>query len=526
MERFWIVAALAALTVAGFVWFPGHTYLYQDTQIWVPVMEWMADHRVLDRDLLVEAAHMRLTFYDDLAINLKRITGAGFEPILQTVQLLFRFAGLAGVFLLARSTALSIPLALVAAALFGMGATIVGPSVLSVEFEPVPRGFAFPLALLGLGCLAQQRERLGGWAIGGGFLFHAPAVWPLLLIPPWRKRVLVPVAVTGLVLALSAMLAQSSQLNPFFGQVSPAHEELQRMRASYNWITVWAHRFLSQHLWLAVIATAAYWRIRWDLPAAVRPYGKWLPWVGVVCVPFSYVLLEKFKWNLLPQVQPMRALLYTTALAVILCSIAGLRAAQKGRWWEAPLWLVLPCLVPLSPDLSKGPYGIPVALACGVAALALSTRWWPALAPVAAAAICVGLVALPLTWAKVKNYPTLETPELEELITWAQAHSGPQDLFVFRDYGRSDPNHPGIFRSRALRSLWVDFKGGGQVNYYEKWSFEWWRRWQLVEKPFRPDEWEQWQNEKVDYLIFKRAPAGLQPVFANARYAVVPVPRR
>ena len=525
MQRFWIVAALSALTVAGFVWFPGHTYLYQDTQIWVPVMEWMAGHRVLDRDLLVEAAHMRLTFYDDLAINLKRLTGADFQSILQALQLVFRLAGLAGVFLLARSATLSIALSLMAAALFGMGATIMGPSVLSVELEPVPRGFAFPLALLGLGCIAQHRERAGGLAIAGGFLFHAPAIWPVLLIPPWRKKVWAPVAVAGMILAVSAALAQSSQLNPFFGAVSPAHEELQRMRASYNWITVWAPIYLSQHIWLTLIAAAAYSRIRWDLPEAIRPYLKWLPWLGLACVPVSYVLLEKFKWNLMPQVQPMRALLYTTALAVILCSIAGLRAAAKGHWWEAPVWLVLPCLIPLSPDLSRGPYWIPLALALGVAALALATRRWPQLAPVAVVAVGLALVALPLTWAKVRNYRKLETPELEQLITWARVHTGPRSLFVFRDYGRNDPNHPGIFRGRALRPLWVDFKGGGQVNYYEKWSFEWWRRWRLVEKPFAAEEWDQWRREQVDYLIFQRLPADVTPVFANARYAVVAVPR-
>ena len=248
--------------------------------------------------------------------------------------------------------------------------------------------------------------------------------------------------------------------------------------------------------------------------------------MGVASIPLSYLLLEKLKWNLMPQVQPMRALLYTTALAVILCSLAGLRAAKKGLWWEAPVWLVLPCLIPLSPDISQGPYRIPMALAGGVAALALVARRWPMWAPVSAVLVGIGLVALPPTWAKVHNYRTLETTELEQLITWAQGHTRPQALFVFRDYGRQDPNHPGIFRGRALRPLFVDFKGGGQVNYYEKWSFEWWRRWQLVEKPFAADEWEQWRREKVDYLIFKKVPAGLEPLFANARYAVVAVPGR
>lgn len=524
MERFIVVAALAALTVAGFVWFPGHTYLYQDTQIWVPVMEWMADHNTLAHDLLIDAAHMRLTFYDDLAIGLKRLTGADFQTVLQGLQLVCRFAGLAGVFLLARAASLAPAWSVVAAALYGMGTFIVGPSVMAVELEPVPRGFAIPLTLLGLGWIARDRERWGGIALAVAFLFHAPAVWPVLLVRPFRKKLLLPLAAAALVLVLSAMLARSSHMNPLFGAVTPAHEELQRLRAAYNWLETWASRYLAQYFWLALIAAAAYWRVRWELPESVRPYFKWLPVLGLACVPVSYVLLEKLKWNLIPQVQPMRTLLYTTLVAVILCSLAGLRAASRGRWWEAPVWLMLPLLAPLSPDLSKGPYLIPAALAVALTALVWAGSRWAGFAPVAAAAACAALIFVPVSWAKVKNYPALETAELTSLIEWARASTSPDATFVFRDYGRRDPNHPGLFRSRALRSLFVDFKGGGQVNYYEQWSYEWWRRWQMLEKPFTPGEAAQWRAEKVDYLIFKKAPEGEVPVYSNNGYTVVAVP--
>lgn len=524
MQRFTIVAALAALTVAGFLWFPGHTYLYQDTQIWVPVMEWMADHNVLSKDFLLDAAHMRLTLYDDLAVGLKRLTGADLQTVLQGLQILFRFAGLLGIYLLARAVALAPAWSVLAAALFGMSAFSLGPAVISIELEPVPRGFAFPLTLLGLGCIAHNRERLGGIAIAAGFLFHAPAVWPVLLIRPFRRKLLEPLAVAGLILVLSAALERSSHMNPLFGAIAPAHEELQRMRASYNWINTWAGRFLMQYVWLALAAAAAYWRLRWDLPEAIKPYCKWLPLMGLACVPLSYLLLDQWKWNLIPQIQPMRTLLYTLVIALVLCSLAGLRAAAKGNWWEAPLWLFLPCLAPLSPELAKGPYTIPALLALALTALVLLGRRWPVLMPVNTAAACALLVFAPVHWAKVKNYPTLETPALAELITWASTKTAPQATFVFRDYGRRDPNHAGLFRSRALRALFVDFKGGGQVNYYEKWSYEWWRRWQMVEKPFAPGELPQWRSEKVDYLIFKKPPPGLTPVFANQTYTVVAVP--
>jgi len=526
MQRLWIVAALAALTIAGFVWFPGHAYLLQDTQIWVPVMEWVYNPAVLANDLLVQAAHLRMTFYDDVAIGLKRVTDADFEVILQGWQLLFRFAALTGVFLLARACGLNAMLAVLAAGIFGMGTFIMGPSVMVVEYEPVPRGFAFSLVLLALGLMAHKREALGGAALAAGFLFHAPAVWPALLIRPWRAAIWRPLAAAGVMIALAAALAQSSAMNPLFGTLSAEHEMLQRLRAAYNWLDTWRNRFLWQHVWMAVIATVAFWRLRSHLPAVVKPYLLWLPWIGLACVPVSYLLLEKLKWNLIPQVQPMRALLYTTVVAVLLCTIAGLRAAWEGRWWEAPVWLYLPCLLTASPDWNAGPYLVPRLFALGLAAGIWAAGRWRAAAPALVALACVSLIYVPLAHTKAKVIPHWNSPELDELVAWARTNTKPEQVFVFRDYTRRDPTHPGIFRARALRPLWVDYKGGGQVNYYQAWAYEWWRRWQLVEKPFAPEEWEQWRREKVAFLIFKRAPEGVPVLFRNAKFAVVAVPER
>ncbi len=47
-----------------------------------------------------------------------------------------------------------------------MGATIIGPAVLTVEYEPVPRGFAFGLALLAIGLMAQNWYLMSGLAWG------------------------------------------------------------------------------------------------------------------------------------------------------------------------------------------------------------------------------------------------------------------------------------------------------------------------------------------------------------------------
>ena len=48
--------------------------------------------------------------------------------VLQLQQLIYRFAGLVGVFLLGRACGLAAPFAVLFASIFGLGATIVGPS--------------------------------------------------------------------------------------------------------------------------------------------------------------------------------------------------------------------------------------------------------------------------------------------------------------------------------------------------------------------------------------------------------------
>jgi hypothetical protein len=49
-------------------------------------------------------------------------------------------------------------------------------------------------------------------------------------------------------------------------------------------------------------------------------------------------------------------------------------------------------------------------------------------------------------------------------------------VFLFADRGKSLDS--GIFRSEALRAIYVDWKGGGQVNYLPEPGLEWWSRWQ------------------------------------------------
>lgn len=64
------------------------------------------------------------------------------------------------------------------AAVYGLGVMIMGPSVLSFEYEPVPRGNAIGLTMLAIGLVAQGKHLWAGCAAALAFLYHVPAVYP------------------------------------------------------------------------------------------------------------------------------------------------------------------------------------------------------------------------------------------------------------------------------------------------------------------------------------------------------------
>src|SRR5690242_13736546 len=107
MKGRWVAIAVAALALATFFWFPGHTWLVQDTQIYAPILEHQMDPSVLRNDLIAQHPHDAFTLYDELAIGARRITGLGFKEILQAQQLVTRALGIWGLMLLAEAFGLS-----------------------------------------------------------------------------------------------------------------------------------------------------------------------------------------------------------------------------------------------------------------------------------------------------------------------------------------------------------------------------------------------------------------------------------
>jgi hypothetical protein len=204
----------------------------------------------------------------------------------------------------------------------------------------------------------------------------------------------------------------------------------------------------------------------------------------------------------------MRLLLFGSLAMQFATALAGVTALHKNRRLEAMGWFVLAYLLPLTP-LDWRRSAVCLALA---GATTLAVRFTPAVALAA-------FVAIPLL-AAVQNYPQLHKPELEELSGWARSFTPKDAVFLFPDLGRS--LDPGIFRSEALRSVYVDWKGGGQINFFRDYAELWWFRWQQTNgRGFAPGDLPRYEGLGITHVVLRpehRLPG--PPLFENARYLV------
>lgn len=526
-----LLACLLGLALLGFFEFPGHAWLQQDTQIWVPMLEHVWDTTALQRDLIAVKPHFSFTIYDEIAITLRWLTHTSFHAVLLFEQIALRFLELLGAYLLARAFGLTRRMSVFVAACFGLGATIVGPSVLTFEYEPVPRGFALGFLFLAIGLAARRRALLAGYAAALGFLFHAPTAVPvciLLMLIAIRRRdyqPLIPLACAFILLLIASRFqAGATESQPFFGTIDPDWERIERMRASYNWVSVWVNPLIWQYVFFGALTMIGVWRIR---PPCGRLFAIGLPLIGLLSVPVSYVLTEKVKWAVMPQVQPARALLWVTALTAIVGAAAAVRAAERRIWWEATLWFALVFAIPIEARIAD----IAVqhfVLAMGLAALAtgavLLGRRRGAVAMLTVATV-VPYFAIPMA-GRVRNYPHLQTPELEDLSTYARSGTPKDAMFLFPDAGRE--LYPGLFRAEAIRSVYVDWKAGGQVNYFRSLAEDWWARWQTtMSGQDIPANLGRFKELGIDYVVMKKNDpiASRAPVYSNRGYLVYRLPR-
>jgi hypothetical protein len=527
MTRLAMAGAVLALALLTFFQFPGHTYLQQDSQIYIPILEHQRDASLLRNEILAQQPHVAFTVYDEVALWLRRASGMGFREVLAFQQIATRALGIWGLYLLAVALGLSTGPALLVAAIVSLGAAIAGPSVLTFEYEPTPRAFAAPLLMCAAGLMAQRRYLAAGVAAAAAFLYHAPtalpfwAVFAVVVAVRRRPTALAPLAAAAVIL----LVAATSQFSPgetqtFLARLTPLQEQLQRMRAAYVWISTWPVSRILHHVTLFGIALGAFARMRREVSLELRMFLLGLPILGLLSMPLSWLLLEHWRWALAPQVQPLRTLLFVTFSMQVLTAAAGVYAVKRRQAWEALAWFALAYVLPLQPVVTErwGWRGIAVAVALG--ALTAVVVWrGPRFAP------AIGVAAFfAIPWVGgVVNYPRLHTPEIAQLSDWARTATPQDAVFLFPDAGRA--LYPGIFRSEALRAVYVDWKGGGQVNYLKDFGEQWWFRWQqTMVGGFRPEDLAKYEAMGIAYVVL-RAPNRLPraAVFENAGYAAYAV---
>src|ERR1043166_1276348 len=272
---------------------------------------------------------------------------------------------------------------------------------------------------------------------------------------------------------------------------------------------------------------------RWPASCAGSPpragFLCGLPAAGLLSIPLSWTLLEWQHFALAPEWQPARAVLFVTLMAAILAAAAGVGAAIEQRRIEAAFWLSVAFFLPVKhASLGAKFRPAPLALACGLGLLAVAGCWflrakqgWM-LVPAA----LLAFFAMPIL---VQNYSNIETRELTELAGWARTATDRDAVFLFPD-ARTELD-PGVFRARALRALYVDWKSGGQVNYFPQFSRQWWTRW--VETG--SGRWNVTGRDfprlgalGVDYVVVRSAHAitGESPAFSNSRYVAYRISSR
>jgi hypothetical protein len=527
--------AIGALALLTYFQFPGHTWLQQDSQIYAPILEHQHDASVLRNDIVVQHPHVAFTLYDEAVRSLRGISGQSFQSVLAFQQIATRALGIWGLYLMAAALGLSAGPALTAltvAAICSLGAVIAGPAVLTFEYEPTPRAFAVPLLLLAIELTAHRRYSWAAAAAACAFLYHAPTTWPFLaLFAPlacWRKqwRALAILAIAAAALLIAA---HGQEPQPLFGVLTPLQEQLQRMRAAYAWVSLWPAALALHWSIVAACAVAAFWRLRRELPPEFAVFALGLPALGILSVPVSWLLLDQWKWAIVPQVQPMRALLFTALFMQFLTACAGVRAAAQRRWLTAFGWFAAAYLLPLQADITK-PWTIRrsavlISLALLTAALCgKAPRFAPWIAPrFAPIAALSAFFAIPILGGVV-NYPKLHTPPLTALGNWARSSTPPDAVFLFP--AAVHGLEPGIFRAEALRAVYVDWKGGGQVNYRQDFAVEWWLRWQQTMQGFHAADLPTYGALGIRYIVLppkERLPQS--PIFQNAGFAVYELPR-
>jgi len=93
-------------------------------------------------------------------------------------------------------------------------------------------------------------------------------------------------------------------------------------------------------------------------------------------------------------------------------------------------------------------------------------------------------------------------------------------------WGVADTLRAWVEKYGIPRAIYVDWKGGGQLNFLAGFGDEWWSRWRrAMAGGFNPQRLDRYRGLGIDYLVLERknrmaAPA---PVYENTRFVVYAV---
>jgi hypothetical protein len=482
--RRWLLVALAilAITLLEFHLFPGHSYLQSDSQIFVAMVERLARPAFLSRDFVATPPHLVFTGYDEITLLLHRITHQDFQSVLAWQQLACRAAAVIGIYLLASSAGLKDFAALFVAALVNLGAALPGAAVSITEREPVPHAMAFSLCLLAVGLLATGKPLLSGLAGGVAMIYQpstAALMWAAVAFTFILNRQLRPLLrpMLTILFVFLLLLANLAQLQPgvidsgaFFRRISPTWLSVLRERTPEVMVSTWSGKAIFFYLLVIAGGVLAGKRIWPSLNRQAKSMSAILVFGGLLSLPVSGILLEIYRWSLIPQSQPARGLLFTVALSLGAAAIAAMRALSSGRRMEAAGWCAF------------------------------------------ALAISIG--------SQTRTHDT-STPSVRQLASWARENTWGGSMFLFPDAGRAID--PGIFRAESIRAVYVDWTGGQLSKYFEDFAREWDSRWNsTMAGTFSARKLEQSLNLPVDYYVLRRenALARIRPVYSTRDYVI------
>ena len=461
-RNFALLLTLLTVTYLEFKFYPGHTYLTSATQRYLPVLEHLATPGYLTRDLVATNPNVTYTVYDEVTLLLHTAVKLDFSTALVIQQALCRFAGLLGIYLLARATGLKILPCIAIASLFNAGTFLPGPDLWLIDPEPTPRAVAIGFMFLAVGCFAVRKPLLTGLFGGTALVFDIAVAAPFWLVlflmyccDRQMRKLLRPIGPIFLVFALLlANLAQLQQGTPdsqaYFTRLTAESASILQFRSPDLWVSLWPAKLLYLYLALFVIAIWAVTRI-WPI---LNRQMKWLltllPAVGILAVPCSMILLERLRLAETLRIQPLQLLTYTVFTTWFSCALAAIRAIRQSARAEAAAW----------------------------------------------SAICLLILASGIVHY---DHPKIN-PAIPELAAWAESSTWGSSMFLFPDAARN--SYPGVFRAESRRALWVDWESGRQANDHVALAPEWFNRWQSTMRgPMTSNRLQNMLALPIDYYV-------------------------